>query len=240
MKVCTKLSSATALVFSLLMGNSNAALVDNGTSMIDTGTGLQWLDLTETQGISWNDAAASTYVTIDGYVHATEAQVITLFTNAGFLTTDNTNDPANNPAAADLLAYLGCTQFCGTVNATGRGFADWDGTFTTRPNYHMSGLGAGAATTSLLTSDLDLIDATAGHFLVRAVPIPASKPDELSVGHKIFIPRNLLKTKKPMPRDFVYASKSKPKVRKTKATQKQKPGGDLTESEATELEFVIP
>jgi hypothetical protein len=33
----------------------------------------------------------------------------------------------------------------------------------------MSGLGAGAATTSLLTSDLDLSDSTAGHFLVRTV-----------------------------------------------------------------------
>ena len=170
----TKLVSASALVLSLLVGNGYAALVDNGNSMIDTGTGLVWLDLTETQGISWNAAEASTFVTVDGYVHATEAQVITLFTNAGFLTTDNTNNPLNNPAAADLLGFLGCTQFCGTVNATGRGFADWNGTFTTRPDYHNSGLGAGAAATSLLTSNLDLADATAGHFLVKAVPIPAS------------------------------------------------------------------
>jgi len=170
----TKLVSASALVLSLLVGNGYAALVDNGNSMIDTGTGLVWLDLTETQGISWNNAEASTYFTVDGYVHATDEQVITLFTNAGFLTTDNTNDTSNDPAAGDLLAFLGCTQFCGTVNATGRGFADWNGTFTTRPNYHTSGLGAGAATTSLLTSNLDLTDATAGHFLVKAVPIPAS------------------------------------------------------------------
>ncbi len=163
--------AATTLVLST---TANAALIDNGTSMIDTSTGLEWLDLTETQGISWNDAEASTYVTVDGYVHATDEQVITLFLNAGFLTTDNMNDPLNDPAAADLLAFLGCTQFCGTVNATGRGFADWDGTFTTRPNYHTSGLGAGAATTSLLTSDLDLVDSTAGHFLVRVVPVPAA------------------------------------------------------------------
>jgi hypothetical protein len=154
----------------------NAALIDNGTSMFDTGTGLEWLDLTVTQGISWNAAEATTYVTNDGYVHATEAQVITLFTNAGFLTTNNSNNPLNNPAATDLLTFLGCTQFCGTVNATGRGFAEWNSTFTTRPNYHTSGLGAGAATTSLLSSNHDLADATAGHFLVRAsvVPVPAA------------------------------------------------------------------
>lgn len=162
------------MVLTLLGNGSYAALVDNGTSMIDTGTGLQWLDLTETQGISWNQAEASTFVTIDGYVHATEAQVITLFTNAGFLATDNTNNVLNNPAAADLLAFLGCTQFCGTVNATGRGFAEWNATQTTRPNYHTSGLGAGAATTSLLSSNYDLVDLTAGHFLVKAVPVPAA------------------------------------------------------------------
>jgi hypothetical protein len=160
----------------LISGQVNAALIDNGTSMFDTGTGLEWLDLTQTQGISWNSAESSAFVTVDGYVHATEAQVITLFTNAGFLTTNNVNNPLNNPAAADLLNFLGCTQFCGTVNATGRGFAEWNATTTTRPNYHTSGLGAGAATTSLLNLNYDLTDATAGHFLVRAavVPVPAA------------------------------------------------------------------
>ena len=150
--------------------SAGSGLVDNGISMIDTATGLEWLDLTETLGISWNQAEASNFVTADRYIHATEAQVIALFMNAGFLTTNNVNNPLNDPAAADLLAFLGCTQFCGTVNATGRGFAEWNSTFATRPNYHTSGLGAGAATTSLLTSDLDLIDATAGHFLVRVAP----------------------------------------------------------------------
>ena len=171
----TKLAVLGALVFSMFGGSSYAALVDAGNSMIDNGTGLRWLDLTETQGMSWNAVEASTFVTVDGYVHATVDEVITLFTNAGFLTTDNTNNPLNNPAAADLLNFLGCTQFCGTVNATGRGFAEWTSVgWTTRPNYHTSGLGAGAATTSLLTSNLDLIDATAGHFLVQAVPVPAA------------------------------------------------------------------
>ena len=66
------------------------------------------------------------------------------------------------------------------------------------------------------------------------------EPNDLSIGHKIFIPRNLLKTKKPMPRDFVFASKSKPEVRQTKAKQAEKAGGVLTESKAVELEFVIP
>ncbi|NND37224.1 MAG: hypothetical protein HKN81_08840 [Gammaproteobacteria bacterium] len=171
----TKTAGVIALAFSLISGGAAAALVDNGNSMIDNGTGLEWLDLTQTQGLSYNQALATAFVTVDGYVHATSAQVETMFLNAGFLTTNNVNNPANDPAAADLLNFLGCTQFCGTVNATGRGFADWTSPgFTTRPNYHTSGLGAGAAVTSLLTSDLDLTDASAGHFLVRAVPVPAA------------------------------------------------------------------
>ena len=75
---------------------------------------------------------------------------------------------------------------------------------------------------------------------VLAKDNPWLEPNELSSGHKIFIPRNMLKTKKPMPRDFVFASKSKNEVRKTKAKQAGTAGGSLSESEAIELEFVIP
>ena len=75
---------------------------------------------------------------------------------------------------------------------------------------------------------------------VLAKDNPWLEPNDLSIGHKIFIPRNLLKTKKPMPRDFVFASKSKNEVQKTKAKQAEKPGGSLSESKAIELEFVIP
>jgi len=80
--------------------------------------------------------------------------------------------------AALLLNLMGCTQFCGTVNATGRGFADNSAPWTVRPNYHTGGLGSGAAVISLQSSNKDLVDATAGHFLVRTasdidVPEPA-------------------------------------------------------------------
>ena len=75
----TKLAGASAVVLSLLGSGSYAALVDNGISMIDTATGLEWLDLTQTQGISWNAAEASAFVTTGGYVHATVDQVTTLF-----------------------------------------------------------------------------------------------------------------------------------------------------------------
>ena len=163
-----------SILVTMVAGSSSATLVDSGTSMMDTATNIEWLDLTQTQGLSWNQAEASSFVTVDGYVHATDEQVITLLTNAGFLTLDNASNTLNDPAAATLLSFLGCTQFCGTSNALGRGFADWDGTFTTRPFYRASGLGAAAATTSLLSSNLDLVDATAGHYLLRVIPEPGS------------------------------------------------------------------
>jgi hypothetical protein len=165
----------TALfLFAVLAAPASAVIIDNGTSAIDTATNLEWLDLTQTQGMTLNAVQSSALVQTDGWVWATTAQVTTLFTNAGFLTTNNTNNPANDPAAALLLNALGCTQFCGTVNATGRGFADNGAPWFSRPNYHTSGLGAGAVVISLQTTNLDLADSTSGHFLVRAIPEPGT------------------------------------------------------------------
>ena len=152
--------------------NATAVLMDNGDTTVDTATGLEWLDLTKTVGLSINQALATGFVTSDGFSHATVAQVNTLFLNAGFLTTNNVNNPANNPAANLLTSLMGVTQFPGTVNETGRGFAT-NGAVYSRPNYHKGALGAGAAVISLQTNNKDLVDSTSGHFLIRdyvAVP----------------------------------------------------------------------
>lgn len=175
----TRIVIACGVALSTLGGSASAALSDNGSSMIDSATGLEWLDLNVDSGaligVSWNTAEGSTYVTVDGYRHATSAEVEQMFLNAGFLTTNNVNNPANNGAANDLLAFLGCTDLCTTGDDLGRGFADAGGGWTVRPNYHLSGLGAGAAVTSLFQNKLDFEDASAGHFLVRAaVPVPAA------------------------------------------------------------------
>lgn len=154
-----------------------ATIVNPDDGLFDSDSGLQWLDLTETLGLSYNAVQASSFVTALGFRHATSTEVETLFLNAGFLTTNNANNPANNAAAAQLLDLLGCTLFCGTINATGRGFADYSATYTVRPNYHTSGLGAGAAVISLFSNNLDLVDTSAGHFLVRLAPPTVSVPE---------------------------------------------------------------
>jgi len=162
-------------VFCLPIGAAQAALVDAANMMVDTDTNLEWLDLTETQGLSYNQVTASTLYTADGWTHANYAQVDEMFLNAGFVSTNNVNNVANDPAAALLLANLGCTLFCNTRNDTGRGFAIGELSLTIRSNYHEGALGAGAAVLSLQGNNLDAAYADSGHYLVRAaVPVPAT------------------------------------------------------------------
>lgn len=172
--VCRVLCTYAVLSLTLYgsIGTSNAALVDAGNSVLDTATNLKWLDLTETQGLSVNAALAANA----GYTLATRDQVAELFTNAGFVTGVSDTDPLNDPAANQLLSVLGCTQFCGTVNATGRGFADNSAytSLSTRPFYGNTGLGSIYALLSLQSNDLDFSDVNSGVYLVTQVPIPAA------------------------------------------------------------------
>jgi hypothetical protein len=75
---------------------------------------------------------------------------------------------------------------------------------------------------------------------VLAKANPWLEPNSISTGHRIFIPRNLLRTKKPMPHDFVLASKRKYQAQKTEYERAEDVGGNLSESQANDLEFVIP
>jgi hypothetical protein len=181
-----KMKRTGRLLLPVIMGialcatSASAALNDNGNSMIDDGTNLEWLDLDEATliGQSVTTVLSSPFVTVDGYVYATDEQVAELFTNAGFVTGASTASALNDPAAADLLSFLGCTQDCGIspgTNPTGRGFAIWSGATYTRAFYKEGPSGASWATTSGLTADVNLTDSTAGHFLVRAVvPEPST------------------------------------------------------------------
>ena len=75
---------------------------------------------------------------------------------------------------------------------------------------------------------------------VLAKANPWLDPNDISTGHKIFIPRSILKTSKRMPHDFVLASTGKGGVQKTESVKTEKAGGNLSEAEAAELDFVVP
>lgn len=99
----------------LLAAPGGAAIIDNGDSITDTATNSEWLDLTMTQGDTIDQVIASTLYTVDGYRHATLAEVEELFGNAGFNLGlgPGVNDVSNQPAADDLLGFMGCTTSCG-------------------------------------------------------------------------------------------------------------------------------
>src|SRR5215470_4861134 len=60
-----------------------ATLVDNGTFTTDTATGLDWLDVTQTQGLSYNAVTSLFGSTLAGWQFATLAQVSKLYDDAG-------------------------------------------------------------------------------------------------------------------------------------------------------------
>ena len=84
----------------------------------DTATNLEWLDVDQTLGLSFNQVTVNVGGWLDlGFVYASIDQVSTLYSNAGV--TDQTNTPvsSNFAGASELLVKLGCTGFCSQANS---------------------------------------------------------------------------------------------------------------------------
>jgi hypothetical protein len=104
----------------LVRPTSTSALIDNGYTTIDTVSGLEWLDLTFTQGVSAQDVLAGYGGYIEaGWTFADVEEVCALFGAFGDDTTNCTSgavamqlDPSNATRLASLL---------GNTAATGRG-----------------------------------------------------------------------------------------------------------------------
>lgn len=81
------LSLCVTAITCLMSINVNAELVDNGKITSDTETGVDWLDLTETSGLSY-DYVSSQLVSggrFEGWSFASREQINTFFSNAGFV-----------------------------------------------------------------------------------------------------------------------------------------------------------
>jgi hypothetical protein len=81
---------ASALVVAGFAGTSSAwatpvTLVDHGSYTTDTATNLNWLDLSATHGLSYNQVMANSGVNYiaEGWRYATSSELGTLFTDAG-------------------------------------------------------------------------------------------------------------------------------------------------------------
>lgn len=94
----------------------------------DTTSGMEWLDLTPTIGVTYNAVIAGFggFTTTHGFSVARQADTVTLFANAGLTpVSGSSTDPGTIAAGTALVDLLGCTSSCaGSPGAYG--FADLD------------------------------------------------------------------------------------------------------------------
>jgi len=169
----------------LLSMSADAALVQRDLTTpgdhyltFDTVTGLEWLDLTLTNGVSYNSVAAGfgEFTTAYGFAFATQAQTVVLFANAGLSPiSGSTSDASKLTAGGTLVALVGCAANCAT-SPSSRGFADLNNfsstsattpAVTVTPGVNVSWDADGAG---VLGKALPI--AGAGVWLVRAAPVP--------------------------------------------------------------------
>ena len=183
------------LVMIGMAGSANAVLIDNGMSTIDTSTNMEWLDLTKTLGQSYNSVAAGFggFTTIEGYRFATQSEVSTLFTNAGFVFQDGNFHAIDATAVALMLSLIGCTAVnCNIIgDPFGQGLADLDifsPTNVGAPFYQAIVGTPGNFNTSLIGSadafpccvSKDFTGASIGSWLVREAVAQVPEPSTLA------------------------------------------------------------
>ena len=169
----------------LLPSPASAILIDQGITTLDTATGLQWLDLTATAGQSYNSVAAGFggFTTTQGFQFATESQVATLFTNAGFSTSSDTIlREIDGPPTLLLLELMGCISNCTEQplrSPSAQGLADFD-TFNPvsaiTPFYRLlifEGVTSGNAFVGTSTTKGSFAGAV-GSYLIRPIPEPST------------------------------------------------------------------
>lgn len=123
------------LLLLLLAPSARAALIQadllapgDGLVTRDTTSGMEWLDLTPTIGVTYNAVIAGFggFTTTHGFSVARQADTVTLFANAGLTpVSGSSTDPGTIAAGTALVDLLGCTSSCaGSPGAYG--FADLD------------------------------------------------------------------------------------------------------------------
>jgi hypothetical protein len=185
------LASITASLFCVAIPVKAATipLVDQGTTTLDPNTNLVWLDLTQTQGISYNDVVGNNGVNFisQGWRYATLADFLNLAADAGVPVSKHIGEGdfaasyANGLALIDLLGVTS-TGYAGFLESFGLLGTPFPGTpglqtggeFFTNPNYWV-----GAYTTSAQAEAQDFASNSLGSYLIRdadvaTTPLPGS------------------------------------------------------------------
>ena len=144
----------------------------------DTDTGFDWLDLSLTYDLSYDEVIADIGVGLPaGFRYATESEVVALFTGAGVPVPSNTDFTAYTNAIA-LMDLLGCTGFsCGTSTEYITGTMDLDVfdplnavALQVLINHTQSNVNS----TILPLTPKDSVLSESASFLVRAIPEPGT------------------------------------------------------------------
>ena len=120
-KICRSAGFAAAVFFGALT-SAQAGIIDHSSYLTDTNTGLDWLDLTATQGLSYNSVLSA--MPAGGWHYATLADVSTLFTDAGGTAPFNFSGGngsvlVQGPATDLLMSLLGDTSPLGLPGGAG-------------------------------------------------------------------------------------------------------------------------
>ena len=131
-----RIAAAVFTVTVVMPGSASALLVQSdlvagsgdGLITLDSDSGLEWLDVTETLGQSFIEVEAgltdSSKVQF-GFSYANGLQLTELFTNAGIV--DFINPVTGNlVAASNLINLLGCTSVCTSTASLQQGIYDGD------------------------------------------------------------------------------------------------------------------
>lgn len=107
---------AVVIVASVSSIGARADLIDMGDITADTNTGLEWLDLTLTQGQSFNDLLAGTYYDL-GWAHATPKQLCGVWSAFGDMLPTCGGDSYAEGGFADSETYGAFIELFGNTAA---------------------------------------------------------------------------------------------------------------------------
>jgi len=136
---CKYLSLAAMAAISVLCGASAKAssiLIDEGSTTYDPATKLQWLDLTKTQGLSYNDVLTNRSVDYvkNGWRFATGAEIDGFFRDAGLPLTTYPNGTFSLASIPGDAGYTGIQHDAYTLGSE----LGW--TLPGAPDYYTTGL----------------------------------------------------------------------------------------------------
>ena len=94
--------------------NINAAIIDNGLTTLDTDTGYEWLDVTETTNCSYEIMSSGgncNTIDLNSWTFASTADVYQLWSNAGITIENSTTfTVANTAEIISLINLVGITK----------------------------------------------------------------------------------------------------------------------------------